>query len=337
MSIQDAGARTKTTGDLTMNSKKAVVSIVTPLWNEEEQIEALSSRLCNLFLDQRVSWQWIAVDDGSVDTTTTKVASVQQTFSDAKLIRLSKNFGQQAAYKAGLDHSDGDAVVFLDADLQDPPEYILEMVEKWNAGAKLVVGCRSSRPEKGLRGLLLRLFHHLFFTLTGGAMPKNSGTFGLMDRVIVDHLSKMPEQNLFLPALRKWVGFQHDVVWYERQERTGQPRQTYGKLFGYAWDGITSFSEAPLKCISLFGFLVCGIGFAYAFVLVIIKTCQAFGLFSTLIVQGFTTLAVAVFCLGGIQLLCLGIIGEYLARIYREVKGRPHYIVGGITENKSNP
>ena len=303
-----------------------MVSVITPLWNERAQVESLSNRLKTLFSSSQIHWQWVAVDDGSSDDTVALVRQAQSTFSNAKLICLSRNFGQQSAYRAGLDYADGDAVVFLDADLQDPPEYIPEMVKKWEAGAKLVVGCRSSRPEKGVRGLLLRAFHHVFFALTGGAMPKNSGTFGLMDRVVVDNLRSMPEHNLFLPALRRWVGFAQDVVWYDRQEREGQPRQTYAKLFCYAWDGITSFSEAPLKFISLVGFVVCVCGFGYALFLTLIKLCQIFGCFGTLEVQGFTTLAVSVFCLGGIQLLCLGIIGEYLARIYREVKGRPHYI-----------
>lgn len=315
-----------------------MVTVVTPLWNEENQIHMLTSRLQKLFSDTSIDWQWVAVDDGSSDGTERLVNESHRDFKNAKLISLSRNFGQQAAYRAGLDHSDGDAVVFLDADLQDPPECIPEMVKKWRAGAKLVVGCRSSRPEKGIRGLLLRMFHSLFFALTGGAMPKNSGTFGLMDRAIVEHLRAMPEHNLFLPALRRWVGFSQEIVWYDRKEREGQPRQTYAKLFCYAWDGITSFSEAPLKFISLLGLAVCVFGFGYAAFLIFIKFCQIFGFFGKLEVQGFTTLAVAVFCLGGIQLLCLGIIGEYLARIYREVKGRPHFITSAVYyEGKPQP
>jgi dolichol-phosphate mannosyltransferase len=309
---------------------RPLISVVTPLWNEETQIPVLCARLQKLFSNTALQWQWVAVDDGSTDATASLVIDVQRSFPNAKLVCLSRNFGQQSAYRAGLDHADGDAVIFLDADLQDPPEYIPEMVEKWKSGAKLVVGCRSSRPEKGVRGFLLRMFHQVFFVLTGGAMPKNSGTFGLMDRIIVDHLKVMPEHDMFLPALRRWVGFQQDIVWYARQEREGQPRQTYAKLFRYAWDGITSFSEAPLKFITITGFLIFILGFGYASILFLMKIFQMFGFLRELVVQGFTTLAVAVFCLGGIQLLCLGIIGEYLARIYREVKGRPHYVAGTV-------
>jgi dolichol-phosphate mannosyltransferase len=307
-----------------------MVSIITPLWNEEEQVSKLAASLQQLFLTERVNWQWIAVDDGSKDDTALRVSDLQSTFASAKLIRLSKNFGQQAAYKAGLDHAEGDAVVFLDADLQDPPECIPEMISKWQSGAKLVIGCRVSRSERGLRGFLLRLFHHLFFYLTGGAMLKNSGTFGLMDREVVENLRKLPEQNLFLPALRQWIGFKQDVVWYHRRERDGKPTQTYVKLFQYAWDGITSFSELPLRLISVIGLAICIFGFGYALFLIAEKIAQMLGFFKDLNVLGFTTIAVAILCLGGIQLVCLGILGEYLAKIYREVKGRPHYIIQEI-------
>jgi dolichol-phosphate mannosyltransferase len=229
-----------------------------------------------------------------------------------------------------LDHADGDAVIFLDADMQDPPECMPELIEKWRGGAKLVVGCRKSRAERGVRGLLMNGFHEVFFRMTRGAMPKNSGTFGLMDRLIADQVRALPERNLFLPALRKWVGFKQDVVWYDRKARIGQAKQTYAKLFRYAWDGITSFSETPLQVISALGALLCLVGFGYAGFLVGIKLLQVFGYFHELKVQGFTTLALAVVGLGGIQLLCLGIIGQYLARVYTEVKARPHYIVENL-------
>lgn len=304
------------------------ISVVTPLWNEEESIDSLCLALNNLFQsDKTVAWEWVAVDDGSSDQTCSRVAEAMSRSGVGKLIKLSRNFGQQAAYKAGLEHASGDAIVFLDADLQDPPEKIGEMIGKWKDGAKLVVGCRRSRPEKGARGVLFKLFHELFYRLTSGAMPKNSGTFGLMDRVIVEQLKVMPELNLFLPALRSWVGYRQETVWYDRKERLGQPKQTYRKLFNYAWDGITSFSEVPLKFISWLGCIVCILGFGYALLLISIKLMQYLGCFERLQVPGFTTLAVAILCLGGVQLLSLGIIGEYLARIYREVKQRPHYVV----------
>lgn len=316
---------------------KPLVSVITPLWNEEEVLPGLVKALAHCFQDPVVRWQWIAVDDGSLDATNAMVAEAIPGFASAKLVTLSRNFGQQAAYRAGLDHADGDAVIFLDADLQDPPGRIPEMIARWREGARLVVGCRRSRPERGLRGLLFKVFHSLFFHLTRGAMPKDSGTFGLMDRVIVDRLRAMPEVNLFLPALRRWVGSRQEVVWYDRQEREGKPRQTYAKLFQYAWDGITSFSEAPLKYISVAGLVICFLSVLYASALVGVKLGQWAGFFSTLKVPGFTTLAVAVISLGGLQLLALGVIGEYLARVYREVKGRPLYIVERVSGKEDGP
>lgn len=316
---------------------KPLVSVITPLWNEEDVLPGLVKALTACFQDESVRWQWIAVDDGSVDATNEMVANAMTGFASAKLITLSRNFGQQPAYRAGLDHADGDAVIFLDADLQDPPAQIPEMIAKWREGARLVVGCRRSRPERGVRGLLFNMFHSMFFHLTRGAMPRNSGTFGLMDRVIVDRLRAMPEVNLFLPALRRWVGSKQEIVWYDRQERDGKPRQTYSKLFQYAWDGITSFSEAPLKYISMAGLVICVLSALYALALLGIKLGQWAGFFSTLNVPGFTTLAVAVISLGGVQLLALGVIGEYLARVYREVKGRPLYIVERVSGKDEGP
>lgn len=314
-----------------------VISVITPLWNEEEVVDELAGRLKKIFQDPSVTWEWVAVDDGSSDRTVEKVTALQQEFSAARLVLLSRNFGQQSAYRAGIDHARGDAVIFLDADMQDPPELIPELVSKWMEGARLVVGCRRTRKEKGLRGGLMAVFHEIFFRMTGGAMPKNSGTFGLADRVIIENLKLLPEKNLFLPALRHWIGFRKEIIWYDRMERKGAPKQTYAKLFRYAWDGITSFSDLPLQLISALGAFICLGGLLYAVGLVLVKLGQFFGLFSTLEVQGFTTLAVAIMALGGIQLFCLGVLGEYLARIYREVKSRPHYIAAEVIESPRKP
>lgn len=304
-----------------------LVSIVIPLFNEEENIDALLERLGALARLNVVLWQFVFVNDGSKDATRAKLLAKTVTLPSWKFVQLSRNFGQQAAYRAGLDAASGDAVIFLDADLQDPPELIPEMIERWQAGAKLVTACRKSRAETGIRRMMFDSFHTIFHRVTNGAMPKDSGTFGLMDRVIADQLRCMPELNVFLPALRCWVGFTQDVVWYDRAVREGAPKQTFSKLVGYAWNGITSFSTVPLKIISVLGLLISAIGFSYAAFLLAIRFFQCWGFFPTLIVQGFTTLAVAILCLGGIQLLCLGIIGEYLDKVYTEVKRRPPYIV----------
>ena len=312
-----------------------VVSIVVPLFNEEENIVALIGRLETLARLDAVRWEFVFVNDGSADGTRARLLAETPKLPRWKFVQLSRNFGQQAAYRAGLDAAGGDAVIFLDADMQDPPELIPEMIGHWQQGAQLVTACRKSRGETGLRRVLFDTLHTVFFRVTHGVMPKDSGTFGLMDRVIANQLRGMPELSVFLPALRCWVGFRQEVVWYDRAVREGAPKQSFAKLCGYAWNGITSFSTVPLKLISLLGLVISLIGFSYAALLLFVRLLQWWGWFPSLIVQGFTTLAVAVLCLGGIQLLCLGIIGEYLGKVYTEVKRRPPYIVAEALESEN--
>jgi len=307
-------------------SNKPHVSIVIPVWNEEETIPALVERLQKLSHESTFRFDFILVNDGSSDQTQEKLLQLLPRLPRWRIVRLSRNFGQQSAYRAGLDQADGDAVVFLDADLQDPPELIPAMIDAWQHGLKVVVARRRSRPERGLRGFLMRRFHDIFHAMTSGLMPKDSGTFGLMDKTVADAVRAMPELNVFLPALRSWVGYPSGYVWYDRAERKGQPKQTLSKLFNYAWDGIISFSELPLKIISWIGVVTSFFGFGYAGVLILIKIAQLFGYFRDLIVPGFTTIAVAVLCVGGLQLMSLGVVGQYIARIYREVKQRPLYL-----------
>jgi hypothetical protein len=172
--------------------------------------------------------------------------------------------------------------------------------------------------------------------MTGGLMPKGSGTFGLMDKRVANAVKAMPELNIFLPALRSWVGYPRGYVWYDRAPRKGKPKQTLSKLFNYAWDGILSFSELPLKVISWIGVVTSLVGFGYAGGLIVIKISQLFGYFTQFIVPGFTTIAVAVLCVGGIQLISLGIVGQYIARIYREVKQRPIYLTEEIVSSTAD-
>jgi glycosyltransferase involved in cell wall biosynthesis len=315
---------------------KHTISVVTPLYNEEATLPKLSKRLNAVFSAlPSVSWEWVAVDDGSSDRSFDVARSEICVAPRWQLIKLTRNFGQQAAYRAGLEACTGDAVVFLDADMQDPPEKIPEMIDFWRHGYAHVVGQRTSRPEKGVRGVCMRLFHELFHRVTGGVMLKNSGTFGLMDRKLADALIAMPERGMFLPAQRGWLGFKTESVKYARGDREDEPKQSYAKLFAYAWEGVTSFSVLPLQLISLVGFLVSLFGFTYAAALLAVKFLQLFGFLSDMQVQGFTTLSVAVLCLGGIQLLSLGVIGSYLAKVFQEVKKRPAYVVAERIANES--
>jgi dolichol-phosphate mannosyltransferase len=303
------------------------VSVVVPLFNEEDHVASLVEALARLTANRDVAWEFVLVNDGSSDRTRERLLPLLPKLGRWKYLHLSRNFGQQPAYRAGLAAATGDAVVFLDADLQDPPELIGEMIALWKSGAKLVTACRRSRAETGVRRMLFDGFHTVFHRITGGAMPRDSGTFGLMDRVIVNQLLTMPELNVFLPALRCWAGFRQEIVWYDRQARAGEPRQSLHKLISYAWNGITSFSTIPLRMISFLGLAISVVGFGYGLFLVGVRLLQAVGYFQNLAVPGFTTVAVAILCLGGIQLLCLGIIGEYINKVYVEVKRRPPFIV----------
>ena len=311
--------------------EKIDLSILVPMWNETDVIETLISRLYKVIKELHECVEVVFVNDGSTDDTEKQILEKAAILKYWKLVNLSRNFGQQAAYRAGLDHVVGEAVIFLDADLQDPPEQIPQLVQEWKNGAKLVVGCRLSRAETGIRSLLFKGFHELFFRLTGGIMPKNSGTFALIDRIIVDHLKNLPEVNIFLPALRSWIGYRKTVIYYHRASRAaGKEKQSFRRLFGYAWDGITSFSQVPLRAISLIGFSIAIPSLIYGIILIVQRIFQFFGFFSHLEVLGFTTISVSIFFIGGIQLICLGIVGEYLGKIYQEVKSRPKFFVESI-------
>ncbi len=308
--------------------KIPLVSIVIPMLNEREGLSLLLSTLHSATAALPVHWQIVVVDDGSTDGTREILPNELSRFVCWQALILSRNFGQQAAYRAGLGASEGDAVIFMDADLQDPPDLIPQLIAKWQQGFKVVTACRTSRTERGLRRWLFDAFHQLFDRLTDGAMPKDSGMFSLIDRAVANRLLEIREVNLFLPALKCWFGFPQATISYSRRERAvGEPKQSMRNLLNYALNGLVSFSDLPLQWIGLLGLWLSLASFGYAGVLFLVKLCQWFGLFTTLEVKGFTTLAVAIFCLGGIQLLCLGVIGQYLARVYREIKSRPLFVI----------
>jgi glycosyltransferase involved in cell wall biosynthesis len=291
--------------------RRPVVSLIIPMLNEREGLALLFSTVQSAIAALPIRCEIVVVDDGSTDGTRDVIAQELARFDLWQVLILSRNFGQQAAYRAGLAAAKGEAIVFLDADLQDPPELLPELIAKWREGFKVVTACRSSRAERGLRRWLFDGFHSVFHRLTQGTMPRNSGMFALVDRVVVDRLVAMREVNLFLPALKCYFGFPQTTVMYARRERAvGAPKQSLRKLFSYALNGLLSFSDLPLQWIGLTGVLVSTASFGYGAVLLLIKLGQIFGLFAALEVKGFTTLAVAVFCLSGIQWLCLGIIGH---------------------------
>ena len=312
-----------------------VVSIVIPLYNEEELIPELMRRLKQVEEKMTdICLEIIPVDDGSADGTREALERSLSGFSRWKLVSLARNFGLQPAYKAGLDHATGDAIVFMDGDLQDPPEVIPALLKEWKAGAKVVTACRNSRKETGVRRICFDVFHIIFHKLTGGIMPKNSGMFGLMDQVVADQIRMLPERNLFFPALRCWPGFKQSCVYYDRDARfSGYTKQSFTRLFRYAWDGITSFSDVPLQFITFMGIVISALAFIFGGALVLFRILQLFGLFGEQVVLGFTSIITAVLFMGGLQMIAIGVIGNYMSRLYHEVKHRPHYIVGDVKES----
>ncbi len=305
----------------------AAVSIVIPVFNEEAVLPELFARLGACFTAQpALRWNAVLVNDGSRDRSAELIRRQVATDPRFVLVDLSRNFGFQAAISAGLAEAlarGSDAVVTMDADLQDPPELIGEMVTRWQQGAEVVLAVRRSRQETGLRRLGMDLFHRTFGAVADMRMDANTGTFSLLDRAAAEALCRLPERNRFFPGLRSWVGFPTAEVLYDRQERAaGQPQQTFGRLLRYALDGVFSFSYLPLRLLTYAGCFIAVMGFAAA---IFYAVRRILGIETA--PTGYTTLVTLVLFLGGVQLIGIGVLGEYLARVYDEVKQRPPYIV----------
>lgn len=300
------------------------VTIVIPIFNEEKVIPELCRRLTVVFdAEPGVRWDALLVDDGSRDQSAALVLAQAAKDPRFALLQFSRNFGFQAALTAGLAHAKGAAIVTMDADLQDPPEVIPELVACWRNGAEVVRAVRRSREETGLRRVGLDLFHSLFGRVADYPIEANTGTFGLLDRVAIDALNRLPERNRFFPGLRSWVGFTTREVIYDRKQRAaGEPQQTFMRLLRYALDGIFSFSYLPLRLLTYCGVFVSLAGFAVG-AFFIARRLLGIEIAQT----GFTTLVTLLLFLGGVQLIGIGVLGEYLARVYDEVKQRPPYIV----------
>lgn len=300
------------------------LDVVIPIYNEHENLPELYRRLRTV-LDQlhEGTGTVLYVNDGSRDESLNLM--LEQAAEDPRVtvIDLSRNFGHQAAISAGLAHSTGDAVVLMDGDLQDPPEVIPELFRTWKQGAQVVRAERKSRREKGIRRLGFELFHTFFRWVSDFPIESHSGIFGLLDRQVVQELNHFTEKNRFFPGLRSWVGFRQETVFYDRQDRAaGKPKQSLKRLVRYALDAVFSFSYKPLRLMTGLGLLISTVGFVLAMFFVMkrlmgVETAQT----------GFTTLVTLVLFLGGIELVAVGLLGEYLARIYDEVKQRPLYIV----------
>jgi len=300
-----------------------MISIVVPIFNEQETLNALRQRIAAAMDQTGQDWEMVMVDDGSVDDSARILRQFHEQDPRIKIVTLSRNFGHQPAITAGIHHAAGDGVVLIDGDLQDPPELIPEMIRKWREGFHVVLGQRNSRVERGTRGLGFRLFYPLLRYMSDLPGAPDAGIFGLMDRAVVEEIKKLPERNRFIPGLRSWLGFAQASVLYDRADRAaGKPKQTYSRLIRYAADAMISFSYKPLRAAMWLGFAAS----AVAFILAVFYLVTFFA-FRKQAGSGFTTLILSMLFLGGVQLIAIGILGEYIGRIYEEVKQRPLYIV----------
>ena len=297
-----------------------LLSVVAPVYNEEESIAEFHRRVVDAL--DGVPFELLLVNDGSSDHSADRLAELAASDSRVGVINLSRNFGHQAAITAGLDAAEGDVVVMLDADLQDPPELIPEMVERWRDGADVVYAVRTERPgETRLKLATANWFYRLFARTSGMGLENNSGDFRLFDRRPLDALLALRERSRFLRGLSVWVGFQQASVEYQRDRRyAGETKFSFAKMLRFAFDAITSFSHAPLQAATVFGFVISAAAFLAIPVAIGFKVFDAW-------VPGVTTVLISVLLLGGIQLITIGVIGEYLGRVYDEVKGRPLYVV----------
>jgi dolichol-phosphate mannosyltransferase len=298
------------------------LSVVLPVYNEESNITELYDRLTRVLQRTELHYEIIFVNDGSRDASLEQLQMLAAQDEHILVIELARNFGHQVALSAGLEYTRGRGVVVMDSDLQDPPEVLPAFIERWQAGYEVVYAIREKRKEFILKRIAYALFYRILQRVAHVAIPIDSGDFCIMDRCVVDLLVSMPERNRFVRGIRSWVGFRQVGLAYERQARhAGKPKYTFSRLMGLALDGIISFSYMPLRAITLIGLGVSV--FSIALAAFYFWRQVLFGLNP----PGFPTLIVAIFFLSGIQLITLGMMGEYVGRIFEEIKHRPLYTV----------
>lgn len=308
-------------------------SIVAPCYNEEGNMHELHRRISEVMDRTGEPWELVLINDGSRDRTRELMQELHKRDERVHYIDFARNFGHQLAVTAGMDYAQGEAIILIDADLQDPPELILEMIQKWKEGYKVVYAIRSERKgETWFKLFTAKLFYRLIFRITDVNIPQDTGDFRLMDRQVVNAMKQMRERHRFIRGMTSWVGFSQTGVYYVRQERfAGETNYPLRKMLKFASDAITGFSYLPLQLATYLGFIVAalsGLG------MLAVITARLFG---NQAFFGQATTLVMVLFLGGIQLICLGIIGEYLGRIYDEVKHRPLYVVNQAVGFEKTP
>jgi len=304
-----------------------LLSVIVPCYNEAAVLPATHARLSRALTSiADADFELIFVDDGSSDQTFRLLADMQASDPRVRVLRLSRNFGHQVAVTAGLAEASGDAIAIIDADLQDPPEVIPEMIDLWHAGNDVVYGSRVTRDgESRFKLLTAKAFYRMINRLSDIEIPLDTGDFRVIDRKVADVLLAMPERGRFLRGMVSWVGFRQTPVFYKREARhAGTSKYPLLKMIRFAMDGIVSFSILPLRLAALTGLAAIWIALVGIVVAVVVRV---FALYDLQLGRGWASLFVAVLFMGGVQLLCLGLIGEYLGRIYTEVKQRPLYAV----------
>ena len=309
---------------------KITYSIIAPIFNEKDNLPELRRRITEVMDSTGEPWELILVDDGSTDGSTEIIHAMAEADKHIRPVIFARNFGHQIAITAGWDYARGDAIVIIDADLQDPPELILEMAKKWKEGNEVVYAVRAEREGESLFKLwTASLFYRIIYRITDVKIPLDTGDFRLMDRKVVNVLKQMRERHRFPRGMSAWVGFKQVGVQYKRAARhAGETKYPFRKMFRLALNAITSFSYFPLQVATFFGFTSAGIA------IVAIPVVAALRLAGSHFFEGQTTTLISVLFLGGVQLISLGILGEYVGRLYDEAKGRPLYIVREAPEDK---
>jgi len=315
-----------------MMMNQPIYSLIIPIYNEEENITEMYRRLHHVMEQLDGDVELILIDDGSRDRSLKMMRELHHRDNRVHYLSLARNFGHQIAVTAGLNFVQGKCIIVMDADLQDPPELILTMIEKWHQGYQVVYAQRISRQQESrLKRLTAYLFYRILRRLAKVDIPVDTGDFCLMDRQVVDILNSMPERNRYIRGLRAWVGFRQTSVLFERNPRfAGNVKYTFGKSLSLAIDGIISFSTVPLRLATYLGIISAAIAMI---MIILVLYWRIFAPVSHLI--GYTLITISMFFLGSVQLICIGILGEYIGRIYEEVKGRPLYTLketGGFTK-----
>ena len=299
-------------------------SIIAPIYNESQNIHELHRRISEVMESTKDDWELVLVDDGSTDGSSDIIRTIASHDNRVRPVIFARNFGHQLAVTAGLDYSRGQAVVIIDADLQDPPEVILDLIAKWREGYEVVYAIRAEREgESWFKLLTAATFYRIIYKITDVKIPMDTGDFRLLDRKVVDVMKSMRERHRFLRGMSVWVGFKQTGVEYRRAARyAGETKYPFRKMFKFAWDAVTSFSYLPLQVATYLGFFFAGLSILAIPVVVGMRISGSQEAFA-----GQATTLIAVLLLGGVQLISLGILGEYIGRLYDEAKGRPLYIV----------